>query len=458
MTFNTTHAMFDDLPTPGSIAAGLDLDARFRVFDTDGRLAALSRTTWDAIAGDVKTISGAYWEQWQRCFESAKVWAPHDVERMIELGCGFLENRFLRTRERAWVESVERSVASAYAAGVTPMALLSMISASDRAALNSLIQRAASGDTPLTEMVDTLMRLSALEGEITVALYNAYHEHSAQLARDRLAAAFRDGIAATVQAATQDGSHLRVQAAGASASARGMLGKTSEVAAAAEQSAVAMRDAASTAAGLIRAIEDARVEVEAAAEIATRAGVQAGDAVTVSGALSEHAKSIESILGLIRDIAGQTNLLALNATIEAARAGDAGRGFAVVAQEVKSLANQTARATDDIAGKIAAIQAATKVTVDTSASIRSTVLEVQDSATRIRHAMEAQAHTVTAITAAVDETALAADSMSHTVAAIRADTEGVASEIDTLEDEFANVEALLETLRGSAEEFARSVA
>src|SRR3546814_8052406 len=99
-----------------------------------------------------------------------------------------------------------------------------------------------------------------------------------------------------------------------------------------------------TAAGLIRAIEDARTEVEAAAEIATRASDQAGAAVGMSETLSDHAKSIESILGLIRDIAGQTNLLALNATIEAARAGDAGRGFAVVAQEVKSLANQTARA------------------------------------------------------------------------------------------------------------------
>ncbi|WP_375270966.1 methyl-accepting chemotaxis protein [Sphingomonas sp.] len=458
MTFNTETILFTDLPAPGSIAAQVDLAARFRVFDIEGRLAALSRTVWDVLAPEVRAVSTAYWEQWRRCFESGQVWAPHDTERMIDIGCRFLEDRFLRTRERAWVESIERSVASAYAAGVSPLALLSMISASDRAALDIVMQRATSADAQLTELIDTLMRLSALEGEITVEIYNAYREHSARVARDRLAAEFRDGIAATVQAATHDGSGLRVQASGASASARGMLGKTSEVAAAAEQSAVAMRDAASTAAGLIRAIEDARIEVEAAAEIATRAGVQAGDAVTVSGALSEHAKSIESILGLIRDIAGQTNLLALNATIEAARAGDAGRGFAVVAQEVKSLANQTARATDDIAGKIAAIQAATKVTVDTSASIRSTVLEVQDSATRIRHAMEAQAHTVTAITAAVDETALAADSMSHTVAAIRVDTEAVASEIDALGSGFAALSVRLGALDGSADQFASKVA
>src|SRR3546814_6219180 len=94
----------------------------------------------------------------------------------------------------------------------------------------------------------------------------------------------------------------------------------------------------------------------------------------MSEALSRHAESIESILGLIREIAGQTNLLALNATIEAARAGESGRGFAVVAQEeVKSLANETARATDDIAGKITAIQQATRGAVSANQSIQTTI-------------------------------------------------------------------------------------
>jgi methyl-accepting chemotaxis protein len=219
-----------------------------------------------------------------------------------------------------------------------------------------------------------------------------------------------------------------------------------------------MREAAQTAAGLIRAIEDARGEVEIAAGVATRASEQSAQAVAVSEALSDHAQAIESILGLIRDIAGQTNLLALNATIEAARAGDAGRGFAVVAQEVKSLANQTARATDDIAHKIAAIQAATRQTVDANGSIRNTVGEVQSSAHRIRLAMETQAQTVTMITAAVDETALAADSMSSTIAAIRSDTENVAGEIDRLESGFKSVDFQLSRLETTTSDFVSRIA
>ncbi len=442
----------------GQISARIDIAARLKVFDVDGSMAQLSRQVWSCLEPEIRTVAQAYWQQWQSCFANERQWASGDTDKMIELGIVFLRNRFLDTRGLAWVESIERSVAAAYAAEIEPMALLSMISASDRAALDLLIRRAEPGGEELAALIDTLMRLSALESDITVEIYNLYRDHSAQVARDRLAGQFRESIGNAVEHASSEGDSLRAQAAHTSVAARGMLGKTSEVAAAAEQSAVAMREAAHTAAGLIRAIEDARSEVEVAAEIANRASSQAGEAVTMSAMLSEHAKSIESILGLIRDIAGQTNLLALNATIEAARAGDAGRGFAVVAQEVKSLANQTARATDDIAAQIAAIQSATRGTVDTNASIRDTVSEVQASADRIRSAMEVQAQTVTAITAAVDETALAADSMSATIGAIREDTESVASEIERVGQGFAVLESELGSLRGSAGEFVAKVA
>jgi methyl-accepting chemotaxis protein len=447
-----------NLPEAGAMARQIDVRARLRVFDFDGSLMSSSREVWATLEPEIRSISDAYWQQWLRCFAEERNWALHESEKIIDVGIIFLRNRFLDTSGSAWIESIERSVAAAYAADVPPMALLSMISASDRAALEVLIRRTGADSDKLPTLIDTLMRLSALEGDITVELYNLYREYAAQAGRDKLAAEFRDSIGATVERASREGDALRIQAVHTSSSARGMLGKASEVAAAAEQSAVAMREAAQTAAGLIRAIEDARNEVESAADIATRASGQAGLAVGMSETLSEHAKSIESILGLIRDIAGQTNLLALNATIEAARAGDAGRGFAVVAQEVKSLANQTARATDDIASKIAAIQSATRGTVETNASIRETVSEVQESANRIRAAMEVQAQTVTAITAAVDETALAADSMSATIGAIREDTETVASEIDRVGQGFAALDGQLGSLKNSASDFVAKVA
>ena len=129
-----------------------------------------------------------------------------------------------------------------------------------------------------------------------------------------------------------------------------------------------------------------------------------------------------------------------------------------MAQEVKSLASQTARATDDITAKITAIQQATRQTVDANGSIQGTVEEVQFSADRIREAMELQAQTVTMITAAVDETALAADSMSSTIAAIRSDTESVAQDIDEVEQGFGRFSDQISNFKASAKAFVNGLA
>jgi methyl-accepting chemotaxis protein len=323
---------------------------------------------------------------------------------------------------------------------------------------SKLFEKFANDQDRLCSLVTALQRLTSYETDIILAQIALLEANEAAEIRGRDSEQFERRVAELVTSTGGQSIELTDRTRATASSARGMLGKTSEVAAAAEQSAVAMREAAQTAAGLIRAIEDARTEVEVAAGVATKAGSQAEQAVKVSHALSGHVEAIESILGLIRDIAGQTNLLALNATIEAARAGDAGRGFAVVAQEVKSLAAQTARATDDITNKISAIQLATRQTVEANGSISATVEEVQTSADRIRQAMEVQAQTVTMITAAVDETALAADSMSSTIAAIRSDTEQVAKDIDQVEQGFGKFSQQIADFTRKTKEFVAHLA
>lgn len=321
--------------------------------------------------------------------------------------------------------------------------------------VNQLVFEACDDDRDLLlRLTRTVTKIAIVEAEQHAICYAEETARQVAQERESQTSAFDRSIRQLADDAVAESLICQNDARQTMDVAEGVLGKTFEVAAASEQSAIAMREAAQTAAGLIRAIETARSEVQSAALIANQAAEKTEEAVAGSKALSENAKSVEAILGLIRDIAGQTNLLALNATIEAARAGDAGRGFAVVAQEVKSLAHQTAQATDEIAARIAAIQGSTSTTLDNHVAIRDIVQDVQVSAERIRIAMEEQAQTVTMITAAVDETALAADSMSSTIAAIRSDTERTVSKMGSLTAGYAAIDDKLRSLHTASRQFA----
>ena len=444
-------------PQPATVAAKLDLEGRLRLFGFTADDLHIAQKMWTIMEPEARAICELQVAEWRRATPGAER-IDSDVERAINARMVDLRNRYTRVDQPEWVQSAERLVAIAFRARLSLTAILAIDSAGAAKTLEILSRRFDCSKEERQQINDVFFRLRSLECDIYSSLYTAYMAHDVRRQRDHLAEAFRAGVGVMVEEATYEGSDLREQAVRSAGSARGVLVKVSEVAAAAEQSATAMREAARTAAGLIRAIDEVRSEAETSAQVATRAALQAADALTVSEMLSDHAHSIESILEMIRKIAGQTNLLALNATIEAARAGDAGRGFAVVAQEVKSLASQTAQATDEIAEKISDIQKATRSTVETSASIQATTSEVQDSAQRILSVMQSEAQTVASIASAVDETALTADSMSSTIASIRENTESVADEIDTVGRGFDSLDSRLGTLRNSATDFAAKMA
>ena len=195
------------------------------------------------------------------------------------------------------------------------------------------------------------------------------------------------GIIGTVSSASTE---LQATAQTMTATAGQTASQSTTVAAAAEEAAVNVNTVASAAEELGTSVQEIGRQVTNSAQLAQSAVGEADNTSALVHDLSGAVSRIGDVVNLISTIAGQTNLLALNATIEAARAGEAGRGFAVVAAEVKELANQTARATEEISQQIGAIQGATGQAVSAIGSITTRIRDINTVATAIAAAVEEQ--------------------------------------------------------------------
>jgi methyl-accepting chemotaxis protein len=216
------------------------------------------------------------------------------------------------------------------------------------------------------------------------------------------------------------------------------------------EASMSVESVASASEELSASINDISQQAAHAAGIASRAVHQAKETDGTVQGLAKSAGRIGEVVGLINTIAAQTNLLALNATIEAARAGEAGRGFAVVASEVKSLASQTAKATEDISEQIADIQKVAGDAIDAIKTIGGIIGEVNEVATAIAAAVQEQGAATQEISRSTQHAALGTKNVSDNITGVKADADAAAAAAE-------NVKAASKTLEIQSQQLGNQV-
>jgi methyl-accepting chemotaxis protein len=222
---------------------------------------------------------------------------------------------------------------------------------------------------------------------------------------------------------------------------------------ASSEASMSVESVASASEQLSASINDISQQAAHAAGIASRAVGQARETDGTVQGLAKSAGRIGEVVGLINTIAAQTNLLALNATIEAARAGEAGRGFAVVASEVKSLASQTAKATDEISEQIADIQKVAGEAIDAIKGIGSIIGEVNEVATAIAAAVQEQGAATQEITRSTQFAAQGTKNVSDNITGVKADADAAAAAAENVKQASETLETQSQQLGGQVTQF-----
>ncbi len=301
-------------------------------------------------------------------------------------------------------------------------------------AMTRAMLRLAEGDTsvevPDRERVD---EIGAMAGAVQVFKENAIEKQRLEVEQKetekrteaekrqamlQLANSFEESVKSIVDGVSSASTEMQSTAEAMSTTAEQTRSRAMAVASAAEEASSNVQTVASASEELAGSIQEISRQVAQSSKMAGEAAEQADQTNGQVEGLVEAAQKIGEVVNLIQDIAEQTNLLALNATIEAARAGEAGKGFAVVASEVKSLATQTGKATEEISQQISGIQAATTGAAEAIRAIAKTVAEINGIATTIASAVEEQGSATQEIARNVQEASSGTQEVSDNIAGV----------------------------------------
>lgn len=271
----------------------------------------------------------------------------------------------------------------------------------------------------LVTMMHAVTKAIFLDMDMAMTVYHEELQANHKAKLDELATEFEASVKAIADSLSSSATEMEASAESMAATAEQTNQQSAAAASASEQASTNVQTVASAAEELSKSVEEIGGQVQTSTQIATRAVEQAELSNSSIKGLAEAGEQIGEVVKLISDIAEQTNLLALNATIEAARAGDAGKGFAVVAAEVKSLANQTAGATNNIAEQISAMQREISGSVEAIQEVSAIIGQINAVATTVAAAVDEQGAATQEIARNVNEAAIGTREVSANISNLK---------------------------------------
>jgi methyl-accepting chemotaxis protein len=331
-----------------------------------------------------------------------------------------------------------------------------LLEQSKKRSLFSFLRRSKERVEP-AEQISALIKAALLDMDFAISIYLETGEDNKRKSLDDLANRFETSVAAVVKSVAGSATELESTAQMMSRTAAQTSETSTTVAAAAEQATANVSIVAASADEMGKSVAEIAHQVSHSTSIAAKAVQRARSTNDTIEQLSRSADKIGDVVNLISDIASQTNLLALNATIESARAGEAGKGFAVVASEVKSLATQTAKATDEIGAQIQAMQAITRESVTAIAEIQTIIDEMNSVSVAINAAVEEQSAATQEIARSTSEAASGAQDVSLNISRVLEGAQHTGSASEQVVAAAQKLGREAETLGREVEQFLQTV-